>query len=270
MIFRSTQLGRFSIDSIDSIDQLRGLQHRVYVRWCRLTRVRAEHRQRSRPSFRSGRHKLFPIDRCSRLPNALHVVAYCPPVGVKRLKITTTSLLTLLPPCKKKDKSSPYSITERRVPELIPVLGSQPAGDVSHKCSGSLPLLFDRPAVTPATLKWAATNFAAWWTEAQWVWAVCLKLLPDSVATTIWTRAFCAWVQHSREVTPLSGHFRFVDDVISRATSGSEVTSSTSRWHKFAFKSSAVLSRWLSCQRLSCALRRRQRGRPMLWWLRNF
>jgi len=27
-------------------------------------------------------------------------------------------------------KGSPYSITERRVPELIPVLGSQPAGDV--------------------------------------------------------------------------------------------------------------------------------------------
>jgi len=32
----------------------------------------------------------------------------------------------------KKGKVSPYSITERRVPELIPVLGSQPAGDVSH------------------------------------------------------------------------------------------------------------------------------------------
>jgi len=32
-----------------------------------------------------------------------------------------------------KGKGSPYSITERRVPELIPVLGSQPAGDVSHK-----------------------------------------------------------------------------------------------------------------------------------------
>jgi len=28
------------------------------------------------------------------------------------------------------------SITERRVPELIPVLGSQPAGDVSHKPGG--------------------------------------------------------------------------------------------------------------------------------------
>jgi len=36
-----------------------------------------------------------------------------------------------------------YSITERRVPELIPVLGSQ-------------------LAVTPVTLKRAATSFAAW------------------------------------------------------------------------------------------------------------
>jgi len=42
-----------------------------------------------------------------------------------------------------KGKGSPYSITERRVPELIPVLGSQ-------------------PAVTLATLKRAATNFCAW------------------------------------------------------------------------------------------------------------
>jgi len=53
-------------------------------------------------------------------------------------------------------------ITERRVPELIPVLASQPAGDVSHKRDGRLPLLAARPAVTPATLKRAATNFAAW------------------------------------------------------------------------------------------------------------
>jgi len=59
-------------------------------------------------------------------------------------------------------KASPYSIAERRVPELIPVLGSQPAGDVSHKPGGRLPLLFSRPAVTPATLKRAATNFVAW------------------------------------------------------------------------------------------------------------
>ena len=61
-------------------------------------------------------------------------------------------------------KGSPYSITERRVPELIPVLGSQPAGDVglSHKPDGRLPLLSARPAVTPATLKRAATKSAAW------------------------------------------------------------------------------------------------------------
>jgi len=62
-----------------------------------------------------------------------------------------------------------YSITERRVPELIPVLRSQPAGDVSHKPGGRLPLLSARLAVTPATLTRAATNFAVWWTEARWV-----------------------------------------------------------------------------------------------------
>ena len=61
-----------------------------------------------------------------------------------------------------KGKGSPYSITESRVPELIPVLGSQPAGDVSHKPDGRLPLLFARAAVTPSTLKRAATNFASW------------------------------------------------------------------------------------------------------------
>ena len=59
-------------------------------------------------------------------------------------------------------KGSPYSITERRVPELIPVLGSQPTGGVSHKPGGKLPLLSARPAVTLATLKTANTNFAAW------------------------------------------------------------------------------------------------------------
>jgi len=62
----------------------------------------------------------------------------------------------------KKGKGSPYSITERRVPELIPVLGTQPAGEVSHKPDGRLPLLSARPAVTLATLKRAATSFAAW------------------------------------------------------------------------------------------------------------
>jgi len=53
----------------------------------------------------------------------------------------------------KKGKGSPYSITERRVPELIPVLGSQPAGDVNHKPGGRLPLPSVRPAVTLAPLR---------------------------------------------------------------------------------------------------------------------
>jgi len=62
----------------------------------------------------------------------------------------------------KKGKGSPYSTAEHRVPELIPVLGSQPAGDASHEPSSRLPLLSATPAVTLATLKRAATNFVAW------------------------------------------------------------------------------------------------------------
>jgi len=84
---------------------------------------------------------------------------------------------TPAPLVSKKGKGRPYSITEHRVPELIPVLGSQPAGGVSHKPGGRLPLLSARPAVTLATLKRAATSFAAWWTKARWVWTVCLKLV---------------------------------------------------------------------------------------------
>jgi len=62
----------------------------------------------------------------------------------------------------KKGKASPYSIAKRRIPQLIPVLGSQPAGDVSQKPGGMLSLLSARPAVTLSTLKRAATSFAAW------------------------------------------------------------------------------------------------------------
>ena len=47
-----------------------------------------------------------------------------------------------------KGEGSPYSTAERSVPELIPVLGSQSAGVVSHKPDGRLPLLSARPAVT--------------------------------------------------------------------------------------------------------------------------
>jgi len=43
-----------------------------------------------------------------------------------------------------------------------PCGSGQPAGDVNHKPGGRLPLLSARPAVTPTTLKRAATDFAAW------------------------------------------------------------------------------------------------------------
>ena len=74
-------------------------------------------------------------------------------MGGTRSRSTETSV---------KGKGSPYSITERRVPGLITVLGSLPAGDVSHKPGGRLSLLSVRPAVTPATLKKAANSFSAW------------------------------------------------------------------------------------------------------------
>ena len=44
-------------------------------------------------------------------------------------------------------------ITERRVLELIPVLSSQPAGDLSRKPGGRLPLLSTRPALFPEPLR---------------------------------------------------------------------------------------------------------------------
>ena len=86
------------------------------------------------------------------------ILGYLLPMSLQRHR--RNKFVFLLTMCDK--KGSPYSITERRVPELIPVLGSQPAGDVNHKPGSRLPLLSARPAVTLATLKRAATNFAAW------------------------------------------------------------------------------------------------------------
>jgi len=74
------------------------------------------------------------------------ITGYCEGTGWKIIRGSVISI-----------KGSPYSTTERRVP----VLGSQPAGDESHKPGGRLSLLSARLAVTPATLKRAATNFAA-------------------------------------------------------------------------------------------------------------
>jgi len=64
-------------------------------------------------------------------------------------------------PGHKKVKVAHTRLPSVGVLELIPFLGSQPAGDVNQKPDGWLPLHSVRPAVTPATLKRAATNFAA-------------------------------------------------------------------------------------------------------------
>ena len=81
-----------------------------------------------------------------------------------------------------KGKGSPYSITERRVPELIPVLGSQPAGDVSHKPGGRLPSLSTRPAVTPQPLRYLLPISLLGEQMHDWCEQFVSRLLPDSVA----------------------------------------------------------------------------------------
>ena len=130
-----------------------------------------------------------------------------------------------------KGKGNPYSITERGIPKLIPVFGSQPAGDVSHKPGGRLLILSSRPAIILATLKRVATNFAAWWTEARWVWTVCLRLLPDSVAAAIWTQAPSA-PESSTLTTRL--HYCLVNKMIGSTSSEyfllSELITSFSAW----------------------------------------
>ena len=89
-----------------------------------------------------------------------------------------------------KGKGSPYSITRVGFWSWSRCLAvSLQVTWVINPVGGRLPLLSVRPAVTPATLKRAATNFAAWCTKAQRVWTVYLRLLPDSVATAIWTQA---------------------------------------------------------------------------------
>ena len=50
----------------------------------------------------------------------------------------------------------------RTQPTHPPAYGPEPAGAVSHKPGGRLPLLSARPAITLATVKRAATSFAVW------------------------------------------------------------------------------------------------------------
>ena len=95
-------------------------------------------------------------------------------------------------------KGSPYSITEHRVPELILVLCSQPAGYVSHKPGGRLPLFSARSAVTPATLKRAATSFCCLVNRGT----MGVNSLPKTVTRRrrdcdLNPGPFCDWVQHA-------------------------------------------------------------------------
>lgn len=60
-----------------------------------------------------------------------------------------------------KGKGSSNSITERSVLQLIPVLCSQPAGDMNYKPGGKLRLLSARPTFTITALQRTATSFTA-------------------------------------------------------------------------------------------------------------
>jgi len=82
---------------------------------------------------------------------------YLVKINVPKMTILQKKLMKDL-----KGKGSPYSNHERKASELILVLGSQPADDMSHKPGSRLSLLSARPAVTLTTLKRAATNVADW------------------------------------------------------------------------------------------------------------
>ena len=93
------------------------------------------------PLDRTGRDQESRRRRTDRAGNALTRCKHCrSPTAVDspaaRIQLSMYS----------KGKGSLYSITERRVPELIPVLGSQPAGDVSHKSGGRLHAITFRQA----------------------------------------------------------------------------------------------------------------------------
>ena len=101
-------------------------------------------------------------------------------------------------------KNVKVAITDCHVPELIPVLCSQPAGDMSHKLGDRLPLLSARPAVTLTTLNRAATSFIAGWTEAWWR----EQFAQDCYPTASWLRSeprpWCAWVSSTLTTRLLS------------------------------------------------------------------
>jgi len=77
------------------------------------------------------------------------------------------------------------------------VLGSQPAGDVSHKPGGRLPLLSTRPAVTPATLTRAATILLLGEQRHNGCEQFAYDCYPTASRLRSEPRPFCALVQHA-------------------------------------------------------------------------
>jgi len=71
--------------------------------------------------------------------------------GIKQVCFNTHTHIQPGPPRPNlvKGKGSPFSITERRVPERIPVLGSHPAGDPSYKPGGRQAITFRQACSYP-------------------------------------------------------------------------------------------------------------------------
>jgi len=106
----------------------------------------------------------------------------------------------------KKGKGSPYSITEHRVSELILVLGSQPAGDVSHIPGGRLPLLLPGLQLPLQPLRGLLPILLL----GEQRHNGCEQFAYDCYSTASWLRfepgPFCAWVQSSTLTTRLPSH----------------------------------------------------------------
>jgi len=100
-------------------------------------------------------------------------------------------------------------VTEHRLPELIPVLGSQPAGDVSRNPGGRLPLLSARPAVTPTTLKRVLPISLLGEQRHNGCEQFAQDCYPTVSRLQFKPRPFCAWVQHANHSSsepPLCKH----------------------------------------------------------------
>jgi len=152
---------------------------------CRRCRYEGSMYTRCRPAWILRARKVFFITHQLNSTAVRELEITCFPVGVftehkhtERQPFYSVSRKTCL-----KNKigiGSPYSITEHMATELIPVLVSQ---SVINPAVG-------RQYFPPGPqLPLQPLSFAAWWTEAQWVWTVCVRLLVESVATAIWTRA---------------------------------------------------------------------------------